>query len=332
MSAPPAAPVYLVQGEDASLVSQALRQLVSQVAEGLGDLAVEDMSGEEPDVAAVVDACLTPPFLSERRVVILRDVNKLKAEEAGRLAGYVKDPATTTSLVLSATGAVARGLVTAVKASGHVVDAGTPSGRARGQWVAEALRRSPVRLNPAAVRLLSEHLGEDLGRLQGLTAALASAYGDGATVGPDEIAPFLGAAGGAAPWDLTDALDAGDVARALDALHRLLDAGGRHPLVVLATLVRHYTAMLRLDGANAPDDATAAEILGVKSTWQAGKARGQAARLGTSGVARAIDLLQRADLELRGETAVPGVTVLEVLVARLARLGAPVRRAVSRRR
>jgi DNA polymerase-3 subunit delta len=44
-------------------------------------------------------------------------------------------------------------------------------------------------------------------------------------------------------------------------------------------------------------------------------------------VRRAIDLLARADLDLRGETDLPAELVMEVLVARLSRLApAPSRR------
>jgi DNA polymerase-3 subunit delta len=42
--------------------------------------------------------------------------------------------------------------------------------------------------------------------------------------------------------------------------------------------------------------------------------------LGTARIARAVRLLAEADLDLRGDTSLPGETVLEVLVARLSRL------------
>ena len=48
-----------------------------------------------------------------------------------------------------------------------------------------------------------------MGRLAGLLDTLASAYGPGATVTVADLEPFLGEAGSLAPWDLTDAIDAG---------------------------------------------------------------------------------------------------------------------------
>jgi hypothetical protein len=54
--------------------------------------------------------------------------------------------------------------------------------------------------------------------------------------------------------------------------------------------------------------------------FQAGKALEQVRRLGHDGVARAVELLAGADLDLRGQKSWPPELVMEVLVARLSRL------------
>jgi DNA polymerase-3 subunit delta len=158
-----------------------------------------------------------------------------------------------------------------------------------------------------------------MGRLEGLLDTLASAYGDGATVSSDDLEPFLGSAGTLAPWDLTDAIDSGDSARALDVLHRLL-AGDSHPLVAMSMLHRHYRQLLRLDGSGVTSPEEAAQVLGLRSAFPAKKALAQSRRLGSARTARAIRLLAEADLDLRGATGLSGEAVLDVLVARLSRL------------
>jgi DNA polymerase-3 subunit delta len=320
-------PVHLIRGDDPSLISEALSRLLGEL---VGDtdpgLAVEDWSGEDVDLAAVVDSCQTPPFLTARRVVVLRDVGRYGADGVAPLVRYLADPLETTALVLvtGAAGRAPKKLEDTVKQVGQVVEAGAPQRAGdRRQWYADRLDAAPVRLDRAATALLEEHLGEDLGRLSSLLDVLAAAYGDGARIGPDELAPFLGQAGGVAPWDLTDAIDRGDADTALLVLHRMLAAGERHPLVVMATLQRHYGDMLRLDGSGATSEAAAAGVLGMpkgKSTFRARKTLDQTRVLGSAGVARAVSLLATADLDLRGARAWPDQLVLEVLVGRLARL------------
>jgi len=319
-------PAYLVRGDDPSLVAQAAHALTARlVGEGDPSLMVEEFGGpgiDQFDIGAVIDACTTPPFLVERRVVVVREAGQLVAADAKRLVSYLEDPLPTTALVLvGGGGTVPQALTKAIGARGELVETAVGTGRARSQWLADHLSGGPVRLDGAATALLSAHLGGDMGRLEGLLQTLASAYGPGSTVSMDDLEPFLGEAGSLAPWDLTDAVDAGETAKALSVLHRMLVAGDSHPLVVMTILHRHYRQILRLDGAGVTSADEAAALLGLRSSFPAKKALAQATRLGSVRVARAIRLLAEADLDLRGATALAGEAVLEVLVARLSRQG-----------
>lgn len=90
---------------------------------------------------------------------------------------------------------------------------------------------------------------------------------------------------------------------------------------VLATLYNHFSRLLYLDGAEVADEKQAAALLGLKgSTFPAKKALRQARKLGPKKVARSIELLAQADLDLRGATGLSSSAVLEVLVARLAQM------------
>jgi len=329
-------PAYLVRASDAALRNEALQALLKDlVGDGDAGLMVEDFDyAEDAEPGAIVDAARTLPFLTDRRIVVARDVTSFSSDALDVIIRYLEDPSPTTSLVLvAAIDSEGRpkspaALQNAVKKVGHVIDASVPGGRGRSMWLQEHLKGAPVKLDASASKAIETHLGEDLGRLSNLLTALAAAYGTGAKVGADEVEPFLGEAGGVPPWELTDAIDSGDMNRAIGALHRMTRAGGRHPLVVMATLQGHFGNMLRLDGAGARDEAEAAALLGMKgrSTFPAKKALDQGRRLGHDGVARAIQLLAEADLTLRGfGKSWPDDLVMEVLVARLCRL-APARR------
>jgi DNA polymerase-3 subunit delta len=279
------------------------------------------VGGDDVTVGAIVDACQTPPFLSGLRVIVVRDVGRWSTDEIEPLVAYLADPLPSTALVLvGGGGKLSQHLANAVKKNGQLIDATVPSGRARTGWLVEQLHAGPVQFDGPAGARLDDHLGEDVGRLPGLLEALAARYGEGARIGVAELEPYLGEAGGVAPWDLTDALDRGETAAALGALARMMGAGERHPLAVLATLHRHYAAALRLEGSGIRSDKEAAAVVGM-AEYPAGKARRAATRLGPEGIARAITLLAEADLDLRGVKDWPDGLVMEVLVARLSRLG-----------
>jgi DNA polymerase-3 subunit delta len=163
-------------------------------------------------------------------------------------------------------------------------------------------------------------LGEDLSRVDGIASTLASTYGTGVQIGVEEVDPFLGDAGGVTPWALTDAVDQGHTTEALTLLHRMMHAGARHPLQVMATLHTHYARIARLDGVDARTEADAAAATGLKPGFPARKALDNYRRLGGDGVSRAVSLLAKADIDLRGGSDLENELVMELLVARLSRL------------
>jgi DNA polymerase-3 subunit delta len=319
-------PAYLVRGDDASLVGQQVHDLLGGlVGEHDAAMVVEELGGsgsDELDVGVVVDALTTPPFLADRRIVVLRDAGRLAAADGARLTACLDDPLPGVTLVVVAGGgAIPAAVVKATERAGTVVDTAVGTGRARTQWLVDRLHDAPVKLDARAGSMLGEHLGGDVSRLRGLLEALAAAYGEGASIDIERLQPFLGEAGSVAPWDLSDAVDAGDIAGALGALRRLFGASGFHPLQVLAILHRHYQSMLRLDGSGVTTPDEAATRLGMRSAYPARKALDQSRRLGPAGIGRAVTLLADADLDVRGRSALPPETVLEVLVGRLSRLG-----------
>lgn len=327
MSAP--LPVYLIKGDDPTLRSQGASNLIHElVGEGNHALMVEEFrfDAETSDTASAADAARTPPFLTERRIVVVRDVTAFSSEALEPLLEYLADPLESTSIVLvtGEKGRLSTKLSSIVKQVGHVISTDVPAQqKGRSAWMANQLGKAPVKLDAAATELIDNHLGGDLGRLASLLTTLVGCFGEGARIGVDELAPFLGEAGDVPPWELTDAIDRGDATGALKALHRMTGAGERHPLQMLAVLHGHYAKMLRLDGANIGDEVAAAEVLGMKgSTFPAKKALSQTRRLGHQRIAEAIRLVAEADLDLRGVKGWPEELVLEVLVARLSRLGA----------
>jgi DNA polymerase-3 subunit delta len=318
--------VYLVRGEDPVLNADAVRGLLHElVGDGDASLMVEEFTPADvdADTSPIADAAQTPPFLTDRRIVVGRDINTYATAALDPILRYLDDPLPSTSLVLTGGKGIAPKLVNAVKKAGTIVEAGAPAGKGRKPWLTEQLRAAPVRLEPAAVDLVDRHLGEDLGRLTNVLESLAAAYGRDARVTAEEVEPFLGEQGSVPPWELTDAIDSGRTGPAMSALQRMMSAGERHPLAIMSTLHSHYARMLRLDGSAVRDEAQAAEVLGMKgSTFPAKKALTQARKLGHDGVVEAMRLLAEADLDLRKFTKDwPEHLVMEVLVARLSRLG-----------
>ena len=331
--------VHVLRGDDPILRADALDELVTTLLGGedrgltLEEFTVPgrprqgEVGGEEERRAAVggaVNAALSPPFMTSVRVVVLRDVGNLLKDEVAPLTEYLDDPLPTTHLVVVAGGGrTPDALAKKLKEIG--AEEHGPTHTAAADVLDAALAAAGLTLRPRARTLVLDRVGGDAGRLPAIVEVLGSAFGEGATLESDDVAPYIGDAGSVPPYELTNAIEEGDVAGALAVLSRLLSATGpqqpkpMHPLQVLAMLHNRYRRVARLDDPTIRTDADAAAALGgnVKA-FTAKKTMAVTRRLGTEGIREAYALLARADLDLKGARAIPEDAVIEVLVARLA--------------
>ncbi len=327
------APIHIVRGSDPVAVADRLDEVLDGLLDGRARRdVVEELSGDDYECAAVVLGAASVSMFGDR-VIVARNAARFGSDELAPLLRYLEDPNPTSTIVLVWEKAVSpsakakpfpKKLGDAAKAAGGVVHTADPPTQAkqRDVWLSERLASSNVALLPNAKHLIGERFGEDVSRIGGVLNVLEASFPAGTKLSADDIEPYLGDGGSVPPWDLTDAIDKGDVPVAVDALQRMI-RGGRHPLQVMATLQTHYERILGLDGAGCRDERDAAAHLGMTgSTFPAKKALAAARRLGSAGVARALGLLAAADADVRGAAGWDGALVMEVLVARLARLNA----------
>jgi len=314
---------HLLSGNDESVLRTAVHELV-EVLVGNGDRAmmVDEFDGDDYELRVVVDAAQTPSFLTDKRVVVARGVDRFNADQLTPLIAYLGNPLESCDLVLVInSGSTPKKLGDAVKAIGTVTNTSPPSrAKDRQAWIADRIAEAGLRIKPDAAAQLGAWLGEDAGRLDGILATLTSTYGSEHVLTFAEIEPFLGDAGGVPPWDFTDAIDASDTTKALTLLGRMMHAGERHPLQIMAIMHGHYSSIAKLDGADARSEQDAMAATGIKSPYPAKKALANYRRLGPASTRRAIELLAQADLDLRGAKDLDPELVMEVLVARLSKL------------
>jgi len=336
----------LIIGDDSILVGEAITRAVDElIGDGDRSLMLEvitevDYRNDDGswDAAPLLDAARTPPFLTDRRVVVGRHLGRFsRKEDYASVLTLLSEPLDTTDMVLvwekgvepkvDRMPTLPKALKEAAQLAGAVVEQTSAPRKNASEWLRNQLDKSGLDFDRAAVNAVDKLLGEDRSRVVGLVRTLEGALGAGAAVTVEDISTFGGEQGSTVPWALDDAIDSGNVADALAILPRLIPYSGSPTdrngaaFRLLAVLHKRYSNMLRLDGAGIRDEKQAASVLGMKgSTFPAKKALQQSRKLGTEKLARAIELLAEADMSLRGTVDWPPELVIEVLVARLANL------------
>jgi DNA polymerase-3 subunit delta len=329
-------PTICVVGTDATMVYDAVHNVVATALEDLDpsfalqDFTAKDVTsaGGESVAPRVLEALNTPPFLVDRRVVVLRDAQSLLADEVADLLAWIADPAPAVVLVLAVVGTKAHKLV---KAAGEVVEVNVGSRSAeRVSFVEAKLAQYRVTIDHGTAQRIA-----DVARIDALARTLASIFGS-SPLHFSHIEPYLGDAGDVPEWDLTDAIDSGDATQAIVVARRMLDSKGRAGLQIVNILQRHYLRMARLEGSGVHGADDAAALLGIKG-FPATKALQMSQRLGTERIATAVHWIANADVALKGGVSYGGkdldtdmdvteLTVVEILVARLAKMTQGARR------
>jgi DNA polymerase-3 subunit delta len=178
-------PAYYLHGDDDFRKDDALAALIaSAVDPAMRDFNVEIRRGSEVDAETLETVLGTPPLMSERRVVALRDVPSLKKDPRAVLERYLRHPASDTVLVLLAPAGSKPEKALLDRAVG--VEIAPLSGDRLGDWIT---KRSTVRITPEASALLQDVIGNDLAQLSGELDKLASyVRGSGAEDIIDEAA------------------------------------------------------------------------------------------------------------------------------------------------
>ncbi|MGH7650692.1 MAG: DNA polymerase III subunit delta [Gemmatimonadaceae bacterium] len=214
---------YLISGDDDYQKEDAVRQLVDAALEpSLRDFNLDTRRGSDVDAEALEVLLSTPPMMSVRRVVVVRDVGGLKKDARKILDRYLQHPVNDVLLVLiSAAGS---------KADGGLLNSATQlefaplTGDRIPKWIAHhATTDLGVRISEYAIELLQAAVGSDLHQLAGELDKLASYIEGGAgEITEEAVAAVVGVRRGETQADFLDAVADRNAPRALEVLSHVL--------------------------------------------------------------------------------------------------------------
>ena len=310
-------PVYLIYGSEELLLERAARRLRDRLAAVADlDFNMETFDGGSASADEIVNAANTMPFMSERRLVIVRDVDKMDSSALETLAAYARDPASFTCLVLIATRIAKNSkLYRAAAANGVAYEYAAPRRTGYAAEVVKLLREHGKQISASCAQRVVDLVGRDLRRLDAEAGKLAAYVGEQERITAGDVEQAVSVGATVSVFELTDAVGDRDTLRALTILGRLLDAG-ESALGVHAMLVRHLRALVgarALASRGMSPDAMAPEI--GMAPWLARAAVGQSRRYEPLELARALMGLADAEEQMKTSSADAGLVLERWIVS-----------------
>jgi DNA polymerase III subunit delta len=287
---------------------------VRRLRDRIGDEATELLSALEVGGEEVAAACnALGLFASERRLVVVENVESLKAAEIEHVVDYLKSPSPETVLTLVGEGVKKDSpLAKAVARAGELLVYDLPKRGTRADlpaWVGRQFAAHEIKVEPAVCRLLVELVGDDLDELSSEVEKLA-AWAKGEPIGEREVELLVAPRGETPPFAMTDAWGRRDVAGVLAASELLLArAGGpaRDSLPRIVGLLTNHVERVAECRALAREGVSpreAAERL-KKNRFYVEKLFEQAANFTDDELRDAIVRLAALDLALKGGSKLP---------------------------
>jgi DNA polymerase III subunit delta len=241
------APVYFFWGEETypidSLVSAVIRKAVEPESR---DFNLDVWHAEETDIDAVLAAINSYPMMAERRVAVLKSVQKLSASEKDRIAAYVRSPVESTVLVLVAGKADRRQSFYAELTKTAVCFESKPLYENQAvKWVMSRLASVKMSVSEEAATLLVRQTGVSLWALDHEIEKLATRMWGKNRIGPEDVAELSGVSRKHTTWEWTDTVGRREIGPALSMLDRLIEEG-QSPVGLIAGLSERVFLLLRL--------------------------------------------------------------------------------------
>jgi DNA polymerase-3 subunit delta len=241
---PPA--LALLHGGDEQLLEDAAELVVRGLFADASERALgrEVLEGDEIAVETAVRSAMTLPFMTRRRLVVVRRAQALAGRGTDALAAYARDPNPTTCLLLLADEPLTASrerrsdhwLLSALPPAA-VVALPSRKGRALEDWLKQRAAADGLVVTDEAARLLVQWVGEDGSRLLGEARKAALVGGpDNRKVGVNEVSAVVGEHRVSDVFELTRAVERRDLGLALRTLDRLLAT--EEPVFLLALLTR----------------------------------------------------------------------------------------------
>ncbi len=247
--------LYLLHGPESYIMERMAERIAATIVpDDLKAFNYAVAYGSEMKVDEFIATASSFPFLSDCRVLVLRELEKLRGGWK-KLVAYCENPVPS-SVVIFLYNPFDEGrgrardskefdkLKTAVGRAGKTLAFDRLTDADVRTWVSQEAKHGGVELDAEAADALVRSVGDDLYDLKNEIVKLSLLYGE-RRVGVADLAAVIGNFRLNAIRDLVESIGPGREARSLAILHRIIRSGAERPAGIIYQLTRHFLDLLK---------------------------------------------------------------------------------------
>ncbi|MFM1758154.1 MAG: hypothetical protein RL193_731 [Actinomycetota bacterium] len=306
--------IYLLLGSEAALADRALSKIIAQLREQNAEITT--LFAGEVTVGEISDA-LSPSLFSERRALILRDLQDLAEDAKIEITRYLDAIDPTLTLVLVHKGGVkGKALLDQIKKSKPELVACDPLKKEseKEEFVKNLFMDLGRKASPAAISALVNATGTDLRELSAAVSQLATDSPAG-VIEDSHVNKYHQGKIETTGFDVADKVMEGNFAESLITLRHAITTG-TDPVMITSAIASSLRGIAKVSGTNrAQKSFELAGELGM-APWQIDKARRQLNGWNATTLTAAVEAIAKCDAQVKGGASDP-IYALEQALSRI---------------
>jgi len=310
------APIYLFYGNEQYIIEEIIRLIVDTAVDpALRQLNVEKYYCSETDSETIVTSALSIPMLSERKVIIVRDYEKINDSKA--LRHYFEHPSQSTILVLTANSIDKRKSIFSIIAKiGVTIKCENLKKPELIEWVKNKIHSYGKEISDPTIEMLFDLKGNSLQEVYTELEKVITFAGDKKKIDEKDILSVTGATKEFNVFELINLIGNGEKSKAIIMMNKLLDQN-TEPILIVNLLSRHFIILWKIQNLkrvnqNPNEIASVMQI----NPYFLKDYLSQADKFNIVKLEKCIEFLKNADLQLKS-VSLPKRIILDKLLCDL---------------
>ncbi|MFH0990983.1 MAG: DNA polymerase III subunit delta [bacterium] len=249
LSASALAPLYLFYGTEDFFIDEGIHAIIElAVTPEMKGFNLDVVYGNKVDAKEVIAHATSFPMMSERRVVVVKEFEKLLIGDTDReiISAYINNPLLSTCFVLvTAEKDFRKKPFNELKKKAVLIECKPFFDNQVPPWIRERIRIAGRQITPEACQLLHAYVGNSLRALQNEIDKLFIFIGERKEITPEDVASVVGATKGFTIFELQNAIGRKDTREAVRILERMLEMG-QSPQYIIIMLTKFFTQLWKL--------------------------------------------------------------------------------------
>ena len=307
--------IYLILGSEPALAERALSKLQLQLKDENAEITT--LFADEVRDGSIVDA-LSPSLFSQRRALIIRELQDLAEEFKNEITHYLSAPDPTITLILIHKGGVkGKGLLDQIKKANPEIILCEPLKKEseKEEYAKNLFFDLGRKASPGAISALINATGSDLRELSSAINQLAFDAPAG-VIEENVVNKYHQGRIETTGFDVADKVLEGDYPAALISLRNAISTG-TDPVMITSAIASALRGLAKVSGTNRAEKSFAlASQLGM-APWQIDKARRQLSGWNSITLKNAVIAIAKCDAQVKGGASDP-IYALEQAVSVIA--------------